>query len=645
MKMKSLNLAHLSISKKLALAFGVVLLLTLVVMFTGLRSTIRMVASGDDISRLNQMELSVLDAQVSVERFIATGTQEEATKLERLIVKMEDQLKQNLIYLRTPSEQQTLLEIQKALGAYRISLDELVQAQNRRDAARARMVSSGNEALGSIEDLQKKGFGKLVDEKQNVELLQRVQQVSLLNQNLLNIRYLVRGYVFQQTDESDAVASKALNELMESLRKIVANAPREEQTALNNAGVILGRYEAGYHLFSQGVAESKAAAKKLTEYGSTMRSASSRLRQEQLTQRTAVVSAAKLSLVSTTAISIVLAILAAWVITAQIVKPLRKILQVSSNIAKGDLRANLVSDRRDELGQLERSINDMAQNLRQLIGFIGDSTVRITGAAEQLSVSTGQTNVGVTRQRVETDQVATAMNEMANTVRGVARDAEEASVAASRADEEAKNGELKLKQVIQEMESLSDEVSLCATAINTLQGECRQIGGVLTVIKSLAEQTNLLALNAAIEAARAGEAGTGFAVVADEVRALAQRTQKAATEIDSLVGTLLIGASTATDFMSRSREMATKTLGLGRDAGDSLESISRTISVMQAMNLQIAAAAEEQSVVAEQINDSIYEVRAISEQTADASEDTAASSTVLASLGGELQKHVQRFQI
>ncbi|MFJ3366902.1 methyl-accepting chemotaxis protein [Pseudomonas sp. NPDC086251] len=287
----------------------------------------------------------------------------------------------------------------------------------------------------------------------------------------------------------------------------------------------------------------------------------------------------------------------------------------------------------------------MAQNLRQLIGFIGDGTVRIAGAAEQLSVTTGQTNAGVTRQREETDQVATAMNEMAHTVRGVARDAEEASVAATQADEEAKIGDLKLKQVIQEMEHLADEVSLCAKAIQSLQGECRQIGGVLTVIKSLAEQTNLLALNAAIEAARAGEAGSGFAVVADEVRALAQRTQKAATEIDSLVGTLLVGASNATDSMSSSRELASRTLDLGREAGQSLSSISQTISVMQAMNLQIAAAAEEQSAVAEQINTSIYEVRTISEQTAKASEDTATSSTALSSLGGELQTHVERFQI
>lgn len=641
----SLNFAHLSISKKLALAFGVVLLLTLVVMFTGMRSTEKMVTSGDDISRLNQLELSVLDAQVSVERFIASGASTEAANLEQLIAKMEQQLKENLLFMVSPSEQQSLLKVQAILQSYRNSLGELVKAQNRRDAARAKMVSSGNEAMASIDDLQKNGFNTLTRKTQDDELLQRLDRVTALNQSLLNIRYLVRGYVFQQTEESNAVASKALAELMENLNSLVADAPQREQAALSNAHDVLGRYQSGYLLFSQGVAESKAAAKQLTEYGGQMRTASTQLRKEQLIQRAEVVSATTRSLIGTTVVSIILAILAAWVITAQIVSPLRKILKVSAAIASGDLRAALNSHRRDELGQLERSIDDMAQNLRQLVGYIGQRTIQISDAAEELSVTTAEANAGINRQRMETDQVATAMHEMAQTVHGVARDAEEASVAASQADQETKVGDMKVRQSIQGMDALASEISLCETSIRSLQDECKQIGGVLTVIKSLAEQTNLLALNAAIEAARAGQAGTGFAVVADEVRALAQRTQTAATEIDGLVGSLLRGADTATDFMSRSRELAYHTLQLGQEAGTSLNSVSHTISVMQSMNLQIAAAAEQQSVVAEQINNSILEVRSISEQTAQASEDTAASSVALASLGNDLQKQVQRFQI
>jgi methyl-accepting chemotaxis protein len=645
MKMTALNFTNLSISKKLGLAFGLVLLLNLIVMFTGLRSTEKMVASGDDLSRLNDMELLLLDAQVSVERFIASGAPVEAEKLQRLIVNMDQQLKTNIFYFNNPAEQQSLRDIQKSLDGYSKSLDDLIQAQARRDTARSKMISSGNETLSSIETLQKSGFSKLSDDKENIGLLKRVQQVSLLNQSLLNIRYLVRGYVFQQTGESEKIADKALNELNENLRQLIAESPKEEHESLNNTGLILSRYQAGYRLFSQGVSDTKSAAKSLSEYGSAMRLAGSQLRQEQLAQRTSVASAAKRSLIGTSLVSIVLAVLAAWIITAQIVKPLRNILHISSSIAKGDLRATLSSTRKDELGQLERSINDMAQSLRQLIGFIGDGVIQIAGAAGQLSIATGETNIGVTRQRVETDQVATAMHEMTHTVRDVARNAEEASVAATQADTEAKKGDQKLKEAVHEMDNLSSEVSLCATSVQALQGECLQITGVLSVIKSLAEQTNLLALNAAIEAARAGQAGSGFAVVADEVRALAQRTQKAATEIDSLVGSLLKGATAATDFMSRSRTMASRTLGLGREAGISLGTISQTVSVMQAMNLQIAAAAEQQSAVAEQINSSIYEVRAISEMTAKSSDDTATSSAVLASLGSELQQYVQRFQV
>jgi methyl-accepting chemotaxis protein len=167
---------------------------------------------------------------------------------------------------------------------------------------------------------------------------------------------------------------------------------------------------------------------------------------------------------------------------------------------------------------------------------------------------------------------------------------------------------------------------------------------VLDVIKAVAEQTNLLALNAAIEAARAGEAGRGFAVVADEVRGLAQRTQKSTEEIEALIGGLQHGSQQAANLMDSSRALTETTVELTRRAGTRLSEIAGAVSAIQSMNLQIAAAAEEQTAVAEEINRSVINVRNISEQTAAASEETAASSTELARLGNELQMLVSRFR-
>ncbi|WP_425414157.1 methyl-accepting chemotaxis protein [Pseudomonas cremoricolorata] len=287
----------------------------------------------------------------------------------------------------------------------------------------------------------------------------------------------------------------------------------------------------------------------------------------------------------------------------------------------------------------------MTQGLRQLIGGIGDGVTQIASAAEELSAVTGQTSAGVNSQKVETDQVATAMNEMAATVQEVARNAEQASEAALMADQQARQGDQVVGEAIAQIERLASEVLNSSEAMNELKSESEKIGSVLDVIKSVAQQTNLLALNAAIEAARAGEAGRGFAVVADEVRSLAQRTQQSTEEIEELIASLQHGTQRVAGVMDASRGLTDSSVELTRRAGGSLETITRTVSSIQAMNQQIATAAEQQSAVAEEINRSVMNVRDISDQTAAASEQTASSSVELARLGSHLQGLVARFRL
>ncbi|RON67169.1 methyl-accepting chemotaxis protein [Pseudomonas fluorescens] len=339
-----------------------------------------------------------------------------------------------------------------------------------------------------------------------------------------------------------------------------------------------------------------------------------------------------------------LAITIGLLITRMIVRPLQVTLGAAERIAAGDFSVDIMVDRQDELGQLLQSMQTSTLGLRGLISHIRDGVVQLASSAEELSAVTEQTNSGVNSQRMETDQVATAMNEMAATVHEVARNAEDASAAASAADQQAREGEVAAQEAIVQMGRLADEVVLSSDAVDHLMKESEKIGGVLDVIKSVAGQINLLALNAAIEAARAGEQGRGFAVVADEVRALAQRTQKSTEEIETLIAGVQSGTERAVTLMDSSRNLTESTLKLMRDTGSRLVKIAEAVSTIQAMNQQIASAAEQQGAVAEEINRSVISVRDISEQTAAASEETAASSGKLALLGNDLQTMVSQFR-
>ncbi|MFJ3525347.1 methyl-accepting chemotaxis protein [Pseudomonas sp. NPDC090203] len=234
---------------------------------------------------------------------------------------------------------------------------------------------------------------------------------------------------------------------------------------------------------------------------------------------------------------------------------------------------------------------------------------------------------------------------MTVTVQDVAQNADQASQAAATADDEAREGNTVVGEAIVQIERLAEEVVRSTEAMTLLQQESDKIGSVMDVIKAVAEQTNLLALNAAIEAARAGEAGRGFAVVADEVRGLAQRTQKSTEEIEGLVAGLQRGTEHVASIMSHSRSLTDSSVELTRKAGFSLGNITRTVSNIQSMNQQIAAAAEQQSAVADEISRSIMNVRDVSEQTAAACDETAASSVALARLGNQLQVMVSRFKV
>ena len=311
----------------------------------------------------------------------------------------------------------------------------------------------------------------------------------------------------------------------------------------------------------------------------------------------------------------------------------------------GDLTARLKVEGNDEVSQLTHYFNSFVERIHQVVIQTGKSSEAVSAAAEELSSITNESSTTIIQQAKETDQVATAIEEMSTTVHEVAQNAGQAAGVASSADHDAIQGKQQVESTIQAIHDLSRQVQASAEVIHSLRSDSENIGGVLDVIRNVAEQTNLLALNAAIEAARAGEHGRGFAVVADEVRTLAQRTQQSTDEIQGMIEQLQSAAMKAVTVIDESLKYTEATEATATEAGGSLDTILSAVESIRDMNDMIASAAEEQSLVAEEINRNVVNIVDLSQTTSESTDQVNVASDELAGQADTLHNLVRQFKV
>nr|WP_278406027.1 methyl-accepting chemotaxis protein [Pseudomonas rhodesiae] len=324
---------------------------------------------------------------------------------------------------------------------------------------------------------------------------------------------------------------------------------------------------------------------------------------------------------------------------------LRHLGTMMDKVAAGDMTVSFVARSRDELGDLGQVFNGTVAKIHDLIERVGHTVNQVEQQAGQVETVSAQSNQAVCGQRTQIEQVATAMNQMSSTAQEVARNAAAAVNSAHSVNQETVSGRGLVQSQQGGIARLASEIDQSVRVINQLATDSQAISTVLEVIKSIAEQTNLLALNAAIEAARAGEQGRGFAVVADEVRTLARRTQQSTEEIEQMISRLHSGVDAAVKAMGSSHEMANGTVGQSEQVQQALENILGAVGMIVDQNQQIAAAVEQQTAVAHDIDQNIVEINRAGEHAADGAQQTAAASQRLSLQVVELKQLIGAFRV
>ncbi|MBA6065610.1 methyl-accepting chemotaxis protein [Pseudomonas mosselii] len=638
-------LANLGMARKLGLGFALVLLLTLVVAAIGVYA---LGSVGQRFEELRQM------AQFNTD-LLKLRQHEQAFAL-RSDVKEADALRTGLQGLVERARAVPALSWAEAdLNAYGQAFDQFVQAVQAKELA-LDMASWSVSSVANNLDVLQAGLAddgtytlKQSQGQQGGEFLEQAGQVAQVSRLMLQAMDEARVRLEQSRKGGEAVAEGRIAQTVEA-----AGLVEQLKSAVTDAGYqsVLGEVAGHIASFSEKLNEYtdllgqergikdqlQARAEQVTTRVDQAYVAQEQAMQAELARNTVAIAAA-------TALALLVGVLAAWLITRAVVAPLKRVISRARRIAAGELGIEAEPPRADEVGQLLQAMQQMAEGLSGIVSGLQQGIDQLAGSAQALSAVTEQTNREVGSQKDETEQVATAMQQMTATVHDVARNAEQAAQAAQDADDKVESGQQVVRQSMQRIEQLAVAAETASSGIDSLSAEIHTIGDVLEVIKSVAEQTNLLALNAAIEAARAGEQGRGFAVVADEVRALARRTQQSTEEIERLVASLRGNAQQSVTQIRGSTELVRLAVADTLQTESALGSIAAAVSLIQQMNQQIAAAAEQQSSVAEEISRSVTQIRGSADQAALAMQDNARSSVELAQLGSDLKGMVGHFRL
>ena len=631
-------LQNRSVGYKLGCGFGLVILLSVIVAFAGNYSLKIVSNRGDKMAASYNIDMLLLTAKLSFNDYVATRNQASAeTTLNNLKMMKSELIKERSLYV----DQEDINQFDFSINNSDLLIENIhnqINSLSKSDQLKAQLDQSYDELATQV----KRIFSGVEGEDSSFSTTTRGQALTILF-NLSH--YLTKTAVYAHTSEAMDISQDVV--LNEQSLALINQLPAIARSFFMSEGLeqTLKSYDQELKALIEANRQYNDYAKAVETKGFEIINSIGKLVDSQKVKRIKDKEKAAYIATLVAAAAVIVGVLAAWLIWRMITQPLHETVKIAQRIADGDLRDAVTTSRLDELGTLQNTIGHMTSMLNNLIAQIASLSGELSSATTQYSRSSKDNSQRMQNQQKESEQVATAMNQMSATVNEVAQYAEQASHATQEAGNVVDNGHDIVRDTAEKMRNLATNISSSAAAMEELKRHSDDVGNILDVINGVAEQTNLLALNAAIEAARAGESGRGFAVVADEVRNLASRTHQSIKEIETLIGRLQEGADQSLQSMQQSKEYSEATLERSHDLQQAFDQISAVIRRVQDMSVQIATSSEEQSLVSDDISQSMERVNVITQEVAEQALEGEQGMQSLLQRTQQLHELTTRFKI